>query len=111
MHKFFILAVIQADKYRGEIVIGDNGDKDKDIKSEDKIEVKNRCNVEKNSTYKGKMIDQDGKEKCESRVTNIKICSRVRGKNRENVNIELSRDDIYEKILDKNRASNKNMGF
>lgn len=104
MHKFFILAVIQIGKYRGEIVIEDNGDKDKDIKSENEIEGKNRDNVEKNS------IDQDGKEKWENRVTNIKSCGRVRGKNRENVNIELSRDDIYEKILDKNRASNKNVG-
>lgn len=101
---------MQIDKYRNEINIKDDGDKNKNVKSKNKVKNKDRDNIKKSSSYKGKIIVNNNKKKDKDRAANIKYCDKVEDRNRNNINIELNKNDIYEKILNRSRTSNKNMG-
>lgn len=105
-----MMAVMRAGKYRGEIIIEDDGDKDKDVKSGDEVEGKDRDDVEKSSSREGEIIDKDDEEKCEGRAADTKSCDEVGGGDRDDVNTELNRDDICEEILGRSRASDENVG-
>lgn len=41
----------------------------------------------------------------------IKSCDKVRDRNKDNINTKLSENDIYKEILNRSRASNKDIGF
>ena len=98
-------AVVRAGKCRGEITIGDDGDKDKDAKSGDGVEGKDKDDVRKSSSREGEIIDKDDEEKCEGRAAGTKSCDEVGGGDRDDVNSELSGDDIGEETLGRSGAS------
>ena len=92
-------------KCRGEIIVGNDGDKGKDVKSGDGVEGKDRDDVGKSSSREGEIIDKDDEEKCEGRATDTESCDKVGGGDRDDLNTELSGDDICEEILGRSGAS------
>lgn len=110
MRGFFVTAVVRAGKCSGEITIGDDGDKDKDAKSGDGVEGKDKDDVRKSSSREGEIIDKDDEEKCEGRAAGTKSCDEVGGGDRDDVNTELSGDDIGEETLGRSGASDGDVG-
>ena len=104
-------AIIRIDKCKGEIIVGIDENKVKNVKSENKIENKNKNNIKKSYSYKNKIIIKDDKKKCKSRIASTKSCNKVGDRNRNYINIELSKNNIYNQILSKNGASNRNIRF
>lgn len=51
------MTVMWIDKYRDEIIIRDNENKNKDIKNRNKVENKDKNDVERSFNYKSKIID------------------------------------------------------
>lgn len=105
------MAVMQVGKYRDKIIIEYDRDKDKNVKSKNQIEDKNRDDIKKSSSHQGKIINNNDKKKCEDRAADIKCSDKFEDRDRNNINTELSKDDIYEEILSKSRTSNRNIGF
>lgn len=104
-------AVVWPSKCRGEIIVRNDRNKNKNVKSRNKIENKDRNNIKKSFNRKVKIIDKDNKKKCKNRTTNTKSYNKVGDRDRNNINIELNEDNIYKKILYKNRANNRDVGF
>ena len=86
---------MQAGKYRDEIIIRDDGEKDKNVKSKDEVEGKDKNDVEKSFSREGEIIDNNDEEKCKGRAADTKSCDKVGVRDRDNINTELSKDDIY----------------
>lgn len=104
------MTVMWIDKYKDKIIIRDDKDKNKDIKNRNKVESKDKNDIEKNSNYKSKIIDKNDKEKCKNKVIGTKSCDKISGINRYNINTKLSKNDIYKEILNRSEASNKDIG-
>lgn len=101
MRRLFIIVVVLANKYRSKIIIKNDKDKNKDVKNKD--------NIKKISSRKSKIINKNDKKKCKNKVVDAKSYNKVRNKDRNNVNTEMNRNDIYKKVLGKSKTSNRDV--
>lgn len=51
------------------------------------------------------------KKKYKSRVTSIKSYNKVESRDRNDINLEFSRDNIYENFFGRSKISNRDEGF